>query len=308
MEAEQLVRELGSAQDAAVIGSSGAGPAGDGVAEAVALGLDQDSVVLLIGGGRGITARFATTLASTSRCTLELAGRTRLTDIDDSPGVAVSRTRLELRAAVAASGVQPLAEVERVVDLILNQREVAATVDTLAALGSRVQYRSVEVQDQEAIHRLVKQVYADHGRLDGVIHADPASFGRVFHAQVDAARSLLDAAAELPTVPRFAVLFGSIAGALGNRVQADQPAADDALESIGRRWAARTGNRALTVYWGPWAPNDAHGGMVSPELMRSCRRVGIVLIDNHEDPMSLLRELPWGYPAIDAVVYSASRW
>lgn len=61
-----------------LLGSTGAGPAGDGAAEAAALGLDSDSVVLLVGGARGITARFAATLAAASRCRIELFGRTAL--------------------------------------------------------------------------------------------------------------------------------------------------------------------------------------------------------------------------------------
>ncbi|WP_340682949.1 hypothetical protein LCL61_30445 [Amycolatopsis coloradensis] len=55
------------------LGSTGAGPAGDGTAEAEALGLDRDSVVLLIGGAKGITARLAITLASASRCRVAIA-------------------------------------------------------------------------------------------------------------------------------------------------------------------------------------------------------------------------------------------
>ncbi len=58
------------------LGTTGAGPAGDGAAEAAALGLDRDSVVLLVGGARGITARFAATLATACRCRIELLGRT----------------------------------------------------------------------------------------------------------------------------------------------------------------------------------------------------------------------------------------
>ncbi|MEV7983581.1 phosphopantetheine-binding protein, partial [Streptomyces sp. NPDC086519] len=50
------------------LGGTGAGPAGAGAAEAAALGLDRDSVVLLVGGARGITAKFAATLAGACRC------------------------------------------------------------------------------------------------------------------------------------------------------------------------------------------------------------------------------------------------
>ncbi|MDV9178837.1 acyl carrier protein, partial [Streptomyces sp. W16] len=54
------------------LATNGAGPAGDGVAEAAAIGLDRDAVVLLVGGARGITAKFAVALAAASRCRIEL--------------------------------------------------------------------------------------------------------------------------------------------------------------------------------------------------------------------------------------------
>ncbi|HWM37191.1 MAG TPA: beta-ketoacyl synthase N-terminal-like domain-containing protein, partial [Streptomyces sp.] len=62
--------------DLGAVAATGGGPAGDGVSEAAAAGLDRDSVVLLVGGARGITARFARTVADASRCRIELLGRT----------------------------------------------------------------------------------------------------------------------------------------------------------------------------------------------------------------------------------------
>jgi hypothetical protein len=104
--------------------------------------------------------------------------------------------------------------------------------------------------------------------------------------------------------PGFVVLFGSIAGVLGNRGQADYAAANDALDTIGREWT--DGTRVLTVHWGPWAPDPEHGGMVTPELAADYARRGIGLIDPEEGALSLLRELAWGDQP--AVVYTASGW
>ena len=60
------------------------------------------------------------------------------------------------------------------------------------------------------------------------------------------------------------MLFGSISAVLGNRGQVDYAAANDALESLGTAWAARTGRRALTVHWGPWAPAARHAAWSPP--------------------------------------------
>ena len=72
--------------------------------------------------------------------------------------------------------------------------------------------------------------------------------------------------------------------------------------------APRTGHRALTVHWGPWAPAARHGGMVGPELARAYGRRGIGLIDPEEGTAALLRELAWGDASATAVVYTSSGW
>ncbi|MFD4701654.1 SDR family NAD(P)-dependent oxidoreductase [Streptomyces niveus] len=305
--------------DLGALAATGAGPAGEGQSEAEAAGLDRESVVLLVGGARGITARFARTIASASRCRVELMGRTPVPASSEDPATVGATDRAGLRSAFLATGLTSPAEVERLVGAVLAEREVRATVDALRALGSEVRYHCVDVLDTEAVRAAVKDIYAEHGRLDGVVYAagviedkllaekTTESFGRVFSTKVDGARAVLDAVDVLPRGPRFAVLFGSIAAALGNRGQCDYAAANDALEELGRRWSTDE-RRGLTVHWGPWAAAETNGGMVTPALMRSYAARGIKLIDPDEGPLSLLRELAWGAPEVHAAVYTASGW
>ncbi|WIV55068.1 type I polyketide synthase [Amycolatopsis nalaikhensis] len=291
-----------------LLGTSGAGPAGDGAAEAAAIGLDRESVVLLVGGGKGITARFAAALAGAARCRIELLGRTPVAN-DDLPD------EQNLRAALIDRGMRHPAEIEKAVRRITGEREIRRTLRKLDELGSPARYQSVDMLDAEAVHRAVKEIHAEHGRLDGIVYAagviedklvadkTPESFARVYTTKADGARTLLEATADLPDEPKFVVLFGSIAAALGNRGQADYAAANDALEHLGRRWPA---GRAVTVHWGPWAPSGS--GMVTPELMREYARRGVALIDPDEGALGLLRELAWGRPDTDVVVHTASGW
>ncbi|MFF3846041.1 SDR family oxidoreductase [Streptomyces sp. NPDC002328] len=302
------------------LGSTGAGPAGDGAAEAAALGLDRDSVVVLAGGARGITAQFAVALAGAARCRLELLGRTPAPDGPEDADTAAARTPTALRAALAARGGLKPAEINRAAELLLAQREITATLEELTALGSRVRYRSVDFREPEAVVQAIKEIHAEHGRLDGVVHAagviedrliaekSVESFQRVYGTKATGADALLTALEELPARPAFTVLFGSVSAVLGNRGQVDYAAANDALETLGAAFAARTGHRALTVHWGPWAPSAGHSGMVGAELAREYARRGIRLIDPEEGTAALLRELAWGEESATAVVYTASGW
>ncbi|MFD9637861.1 SDR family NAD(P)-dependent oxidoreductase, partial [Streptomyces violascens] len=255
---------------------TGAGLAGDGAAEAAALGLDQDSVVVLVGGARGIAADFAEALAAASRCRIERLGRTQLPAGPEDPELAGAADATALRALLAARGGRTPAAIEREVKNVLAGREVAHTLDRLRRLGSPAAYRVADMCDGAAGAQAVKEIQAEHGRIDVVVYAagviedrlmeekDPESFRRVYATKVDGARALLDAAAELPHGPLTAVLFGSVSAVLGNRGQSDYAAANDALARVGERWARGTGRRALTVHWGPWAPSGVHSGMVTP--------------------------------------------
>jgi acyl transferase domain-containing protein/NAD(P)H-dependent flavin oxidoreductase YrpB (nitropropane dioxygenase family)/NADP-dependent 3-hydroxy acid dehydrogenase YdfG len=295
------------------IAYAGAGPDGG---ETKALGLGADSVLLMIGGARGITARAAVALAA-SGCRIELAGRTPWPaepGDEDLPGDAQG-----MRSALAARGGS-VADIERRVRTVLAQREIARTLDQIGAAGGIAAYRSLDVRDGTAVRQLVKDLHTRYGRIDGVVHAagviddklmadkDEHSFRTVYGTKVDGARALLDALEHFGVRPGFVTFFGSIAAVLGNRGQTDYAAANDALETLGEQWAERTGCRALTVHWGPWAPSDDHAGMVSPELAREYERREVALIDPDEGTAALLRELAYGPSDVRSVLYTASLW
>ncbi|MFI6823422.1 SDR family NAD(P)-dependent oxidoreductase [Micromonospora sp. NPDC050187] len=338
--AQQIIDELLLKDDAAVVHRSGggrraydlvpvslgalaaggAGPAGDGVAEARAIGLDRDSVVVLVGGARGITSWFARALATAAGCRIELVGRTPLPEGPQDPALAAATDAVALRAALAGQGAGSPATIAHAAQAILAGREVEATLRELRERGARVRYHNLDVRDAQATRQLITAIHGEYGRVDGLVYAagviedkliadkDPQSFTRVFDTKVTGAQAVLGALEGLRYPPRFVVLFGSVAAAYGSRGQSDYAAANDALEAVGARWRARTGNRCLTVHWGPWAPVEGHGGMVTPELNRAYARRGIRLIDPEEGALSLLGELAWGDPAATSVVYTASGW
>ncbi|QKV78660.1 type I polyketide synthase [Amycolatopsis sp. Hca4] len=281
------------------IAYSGAGP---GSGELAALGLGPDSVVLLVGGARGITARAAVALAA-SGCRLELAGRTPWPgEPDDLPADPTA-----MRAVLAGRGGS-VASIERRVRTVLAQREIGRTLDEIRAAGGTAGYTSLDVRDADAVRSLVKNLPS---RLDGVVFAagiiddklmagkDEQSFRTVYETKVDGARNLLGA---LDAEPGFVAFFGSIAAVLGNRGQTDYAAANDALEALGATWPGR----AVTVHWGPWAPDGDHAGMVSPELAREYERRDVALLDPAEATAALLRELAYGTDR--SVLYTASLW
>jgi acyl transferase domain-containing protein/NAD(P)H-dependent flavin oxidoreductase YrpB (nitropropane dioxygenase family)/NAD(P)-dependent dehydrogenase (short-subunit alcohol dehydrogenase family) len=272
------------------------------------LGLGPDSVVLLTGGARGITSKVAMALARTAGCHIELIGRSQAPEGPEDEVTATAPDAAAIRRALVDSGIRVPAEVEVATARILATREIRATVAELAAGAASARYHAADVRDEDAVRAIIEDIYARHGRLDGVIHGAGVledrrmsdkgieSFERVFRTKVDGARNLVSA---LRPDLGFLVLFASVAGVFGNRGQADYAAANDALDSLARSWADQFHGRVVAVDWGPWAG----AGMVSDELEREYARRGVGLISVDDGIACLLGELAWGPRDLSQVVY-----
>jgi acyl transferase domain-containing protein/NAD(P)H-dependent flavin oxidoreductase YrpB (nitropropane dioxygenase family)/NAD(P)-dependent dehydrogenase (short-subunit alcohol dehydrogenase family) len=265
--------------------------------------LGPESVVLLTGGARGITARIAIGLARAGAGHLELVGRTPPPADEEDPVTAAAADRIGLRRMLAEVGNHTPADIEATTSRILAEREIRATLAELAGMAVSARYSSVDVRDPAAVAALVDGVYQRHGRLDGIVHgagvlADrllvdktTEGFARVWGTKVDGARALAAAARE---GLGFLVLFGSVSGVFGNRGQVDYSAANDALDTLARIWASRTHGRVVAVDWGPWSAPDDGTGMVSAEVTREYARRGIGMIEPDDGVACLLAELAGG--------------
>jgi acyl transferase domain-containing protein/NAD(P)H-dependent flavin oxidoreductase YrpB (nitropropane dioxygenase family)/NAD(P)-dependent dehydrogenase (short-subunit alcohol dehydrogenase family) len=264
------------------------------------LQLGQDSVVLLTGGARGITAALARSLASQYRCRLELVGRTCLETAPDKPEYAAARDPKSLRQHVLRDnpGLAPAA-VERRCAHILAAREIRQTLDAIGEAGARANYTQLDVRDMHRFGEYIENTYRLYGRIDGVVHGagvvedklvrdkNMESFTRVFETKV---RSAVTLSKLLRDDVAFVVFFSSVASVFGNRGQADYAAANDVLDKLAHALQARVQGRVLSVNWGPWAGK----GMVSPELEREYARRGIGLIPLQDGVDLLLHELHEG--------------
>ena len=274
--------------------------------------LDSDSVVLMTGGARGITALIANELAKRHSCTLVLVGRSPLPEVQDDPELEAATDANALRRVLATrrAGSRP-AEIEREVRELLAAREISSNLSALRAAGSAVEYRPCDVRDEDAFGALVDSVYADHGRIDGVVHGagiiedkllsqkTNESFDRVFDTKV---RGALILAEKIREDVRFVAFFSSIAGAFGNRGQTDYAAANDLLDKLAHALDRRLPGRVVSFNWGPWDGS----GMVSEDLRREYQRRGLGLINPVEGVDAFFKELSQSTGPAQVIVMNAA--
>jgi len=269
------------------------------------LPLDSQSVVLVTGGARGITALIARALAERCQPRLIIVGRSPLPTEVESAATAGLIAPGEIKAALLQALGNgrprvPLAEVEAAYTQLMHARAMRANLAALRQAGATVEYHALDVRDATALEALIDDIYRRWGRLDGVIHGAgivedklipekrPQSFARVLSTKVDSAFVLsrkLD-----PARLRFLVFFSSVSGRFGNRGQSDYAAANEILNKLAvyldRRWPGRV----VAINWGPW---DAPG-MVSDELRRDFVRRGVSLVPAEEGVRRFLDELRVG--------------
>ncbi|MEV0681820.1 SDR family NAD(P)-dependent oxidoreductase [Actinosynnema sp. NPDC050436] len=248
-----------------------------------------DSVLVVSGGARGITACALAALAARHRPRLVLLGRTPLTGEPEAlraHGDVRSLTRALAERERDRTGHLPTpAETAALAARVLAGRELNRTLDELRGHGSTVQYVCVDVRDATALDARLADVRADWGPVTGIVHAagvladrrledkTDVQFDRVFDTKVEGLRGLLAATATDPL--ELICVFSSVAAVHGNLGQCDYAMANEVLAHVASvERAARPHCRVRSIAWGPW-----RGGMVAPELAREFDRRGVPLID-----------------------------
>jgi NAD(P)-dependent dehydrogenase (short-subunit alcohol dehydrogenase family) len=167
-------------------------------------GIDSDSVVLITGGARGITAEIACELAVRYRPHLVLVGRSSPPESEESPETIGLSSPPELKRALVeqrrrVGGGVTLAEIEAAYQRLVRDREMRRTFAAIRESGASLSYYSVDVRDEKAFGRVLQEIYETQGRIDAVLHGAgiiedkllvdkaPDSFDRVFDTKADSA-------------------------------------------------------------------------------------------------------------------------
>jgi len=252
-------------------------------------GITPDSLFLVSGGARGVTARCVIALAERRRCRFILLGRSPRLGIEPAWAAGCAdETVLKRRIAVdlreREERVTPAA-IQRAYDGLTSSREIERTLAGVRRAGGDATYVRVDVGDLSALRRALAEVMEGEDAISGLIHGAGAlsdklierktgeDFDRVYDTKMLGLENLLQCVQSDRL--RHLVLFSSAAGFFGNPGQTDYAMANEALNRVGTLFKrAHPACRTLALNWGPW-----DGGMVTPELRLLFRERGVRVID-----------------------------
>ncbi|WP_416984796.1 SDR family NAD(P)-dependent oxidoreductase [Streptomyces sp. T028] len=249
-----------------------------------AVPLTSDDLLVVTGGGRGITARCVEALAAAHRPGLLLLGRTALGEEPEWARGLADPAALKAAAVeqLKRTGEKPTPKrVEQLYQGVVGEREVRKTLAAIRAAGSAVEYLAVDITDAAATsaalapyrERITGLVHGAGVLADQLISAKKAAeIERVFSVKLGGLRSVV---AALPAERlRHVVLFSSVAGFFGNRGQSDYAMANEVLNSWAAAWKrGRPQAHVTSLNWGAW-----DSGMVSPQIKAVFEERGIALI------------------------------
>ncbi|GAA0546971.1 type I polyketide synthase [Actinomadura livida] len=185
--------------------------------------LGQDDVLLVTGGGKGITAECALAVATDAGASLAVLGRSDPAD----------------------------------------DAELAANLQRMRDAGVQVHYARADVTDAEQVRAAVAEASGALGPVTAVLHGagrnepnglaglEIEHFQRTFAPKVDGLRNVLDAVR--PERLRLLVTFGSIIGRSGLRGEAHYATANEWLAGLTREFGDRNPEcRVLCVEWSVW--------------------------------------------------------
>jgi enediyne polyketide synthase len=203
------------------------------------LPLSPEDVLLVTGGGKGIAAECALSLARKSGARLVLLGRS-----------------------------QPDSDAE-----------LAANLERFHAAGVQSRYFAADVRDADAVRAAITEAQREFGAITALLHAagtnvpqlisslDEAAFHRTLAPKVQGARNVL-AALDAERLRLF-ITFSSIIGRAGLAGEADYAVANEWLTSLTEEFQVAHPNcRCLAAEWSVWSGVGMGARLGRIELLR----------------------------------------
>jgi len=265
----------------------------------------SNSVFLVSGGARGVTATCVIEMAKTFRCKFILLGRSSFDYVvpafaqaENDEGILKRLIMNDLKER----GEQPsLAKVKSTFGDIVAKKEIDDTVAQIEGFGGQVVYVQGDVTQLAACRQELDRATAQLGKITGIMHgagrlADKyiqdkteKDFENVLSVKLDGLLSLLGAV-KLGDLDHL-ILFSSVAGFYGNVGQTDYAIANEILSKAAHLFRTNHPRTQVSaINWGAW-----DSGMVSGELKAQFEAAGISLVNSAGGAAMLVNELSTAY-------------
>ncbi len=270
-----------------------------------ATSIHSESVFIVSGGAKGITAKCVIELARQYPCKFILLGRSQL--LESEPLFArdcfdEASLKKRIMEDLLSQGKKPTPmDVKKIYNQIVSDREIKQTLETIKQVGGEAKYISADVTNADDLQQKITAVTENMGKITGIIHgagnlADKLiekkteeDFEKVYSTKIQGLENLLGCL-NLSELEHL-VLYSSVAGFYGNIGQSDYALSNEILNKSAHLLKQQYPQcHVVAINWGGW-----DSGMVTPELKKEFARRGIEIIPVEAGTKMLVNELHDSY-------------
>ncbi|MCP4438729.1 MAG: SDR family NAD(P)-dependent oxidoreductase [Aureispira sp.] len=267
--------------------------------------ITSDSVFLVSGGARGVTANCVIEMAKAFQCKFILLGRS---DFDyvvpeyAQQDMQEGALKAQIMNALKAQGEKPnLAAVKNIYKNIIAKKEIDDTIAKIEQNGGQAIYIKGDVTKISTVKHQLLPITQKWGNITGIIHGagrladkyiqdkSEQDFYNVLSVKLDGLLTLFQAV-NIHKLDHL-ILFSSVAGFYGNVGQTDYAIANEILSKAAHIFRTNHPNTQVSaINWGAW-----DSGMVSAALKKKFQEMGVSLVSTEGGPAMLVNEMNVAY-------------
>ncbi len=282
------------------------------------LNINKNSILLLTGGGDGITSEIGFSLAEKYQCHIVSIGRTKPPEADSPYLVISDETQLkkriydDLSKRVAKHEKVNPTEMMKIFKTVKRQQAIKKNGQRIIDVGGNFSYFSADVTNKTELEKAIKEIKNSAGFINGFIHGagiiedkmvstkTVKSFQNVLYTKAHSIYHLYHLLKDEPL--EFAVLLSSVTSFTGTIGQTDYAAANEVLNGTAAYWNERSDYPVKSMLWSVWSDT----GLANDALKTQMANEGLGTISTREGVGLFMDELFLGDKNESVVIFSPS--
>ncbi len=262
--------------------------------------LTEDSVFLVSGGARGVTANCVIDMAKAFKCKFILLGRSDYNfKVPAYANGIVKEGILKglIMDDLKKQGIKPsLSAIKAIFKDIVAKQEIDGTIKAIESAGAQVKYLQGDVMNLKSFKVGLVNITKTFGAVTGVIHGagrladkyiqdkSESDFENVLSVKLNGLLTLLSSVSLNKLEHLF--MFSSVAGFYGNVGQTDYAIANEILSKAAHLFKTNHPKTHVSaINWGAW-----DSGMVSGALKEQFEAAGVSLVNSEGGAAMMVNE------------------
>lgn len=272
--------------------------------------INPSSVIVVFGGGAGITSEVACAMAAKYQCKIIVVGRTVFSTeciYEDIKDDAALKQKIFNELSMQLKGVEYVTKdvLEKETKRVYRQRSILDTKRRIEKAGSQFFYYSCDIAKYSDLNNLLKTIHETHGKITGIIHGAGEvnsqrnktidSFRRNLYIKTSSFFTLYHFFKDYPL--KFAIFFSSISAYAGIPKLYDYSASNEFVNEFTSYWNNQVDYPALSIMWSLWTETG-----IMKNSTQDVVKLGLKGISNKQGIDLFLRELEYIDKSLDCVL------